>query len=370
MNDIIYLDYSATTPVDKDVLDKYYNDNLKLLGNSNSIHKLGRECNESIERTTGNILLMFGLDNNYEVVYTSGASEANNLAIKGVLQRLEGGRIITTSFEHSSVIAPLGSFQRKGFVVDIVDYDKNGQIDLKKFEELMSDDVRLVTISAVNSEIGILQPLEDIKRIVKKYPNAYLHIDMTQCIGKAKVEFTDIDMFSVSAHKIYGLKGIGALVKRKNIKLESQIQGGKSTTKYRSGTPAHPLIISLGHAIYKSMFHFNENYREVRKIHDYFVNKLKDMKNVKINSNDKCIPHIVNVSFIGYNSKKLVLELEKYNIYISNHSACSSEEEVSTCVYALTGDLSLATSSVRFSLSHLTKVEDIDKVCEVLEKII
>lgn len=370
MNEIIYLDYSATTPVSKEVLDRYYQDNLELIGNANSIHKLGRVCKENILRTSETILSVFGLDNDYEVIYTSGATEANNLAIKGIGEKKQKGRIISTSFEHPSVLAPLGYLQKKGFTIDFVKSDKNGNIDLSDLKRLMDDDVILVSISAVNSEIGIYQPLDEIKKIVKEYPNALLHIDMTQGVGKINTSFEGIDMFTYSAHKIYGLKGIGALIKKKAIKLEKQILGGKSINKDRSGTLAHPLIKSLGYATYYSFLDIEEKIEKVNVLKEYFISKLRNFKNVKINSNDMCIPHIVNVSFLNNLSKDIVLKLEDYNIYISNHSACSSDDELSKGVYALTNDLMLAKSSVRFSLSHLTTKEELDKVIEALEKII
>lgn len=370
MNKMIYLDYSATTPVSKDILDKYYKDNLELIGNSNSIHKLGRDCQEKIVMTTGNILTVFGLSEDYEIVYTSGATEANNLAIKGVVERLQKGRIISTAYEHPSVLAPLGYLQKKGFSVDFVKNESDGKIDLKNLQELMDDDVVLVTIASVNSENGILQPIDEIKKIVHKYPQAILHIDMTQCVGKVNIDFSDIDMFSYSAHKIYGLKGIGALVKKKSIKLETQILGGSSYSKYRSGTPVHPLIISLGYATYNSILNIEEKYQKVEELHNYFISKLKTLKNVVINSNNNCIPHIINVSFLTKDSKELVLELEKHNIYISNHSACSSDNEMSKVIYMLTNDEKRAKSSVRFSLSHLTTKEELDEVVKVLENIL
>lgn len=370
MNKNIYLDYSASTPVNKEILDKFYQDNLEFVGNSNSVHSLGRICKEKIDLTTKTILETFDLSDDYEIVYTSGATEANNLAIKGLCEKKATGRIVSTSFEHSSVIAPLGYLQKKGFIVDFVKCDKNGQVDLNDLDNLMNDDVVLVSIASVNSEIGILQPIEEIKKIVNKYPKAILHIDMTQCVGKCNIDYNNIDMFSYSAHKIYGLKGIGALVKKKSIKLSCQIQGGSSTTKYRSGTPMHPLIMSLGYATYFSMLDIDSKYKKVKEMKEYFVSKIEKFNNVIINSNDKCIPHIVNVSFLGKKSKDLVLMLEKYNIYISNHSACSSNEEMSKGVYTLTKNEELARSSVRFSISYMTSKEELDNVIKILERIL
>ena len=375
MSRVIYLDYSATTPVNEEVLNDFIEDN-KIIGNANSIHLLGRKCKDEINKASNDILKLLGLsEDEYEVIYTSGSTEANNLAIKGLLAKKSNGHIITTSLEHSSVVAPLSTIQRKGFSVEFAKNNENGLIDLLELEKSITDETVLVSIAAVSSEIGILQPIEEINQLINRKkrdnPNLIFHIDATQAIGKTKLKLDGIDMISFSGHKIYGLKGIGALIKKKEVSIYGEIQGGKSTTKYRSGTPCHPLIMSLRNSLKIALTNLDCKINYVNQINQYLKNEIsKVSKDIVINSNDYCIPHILNMSVIGYNSIDLVIELEKYNIYISNHSACSSEKNISLAVYALTNDEERAKSSIRISLSHLTTIAEIDELIKKIKELV
>ena len=372
---MIYLDYSATTPINEKVLQNFLHDN-RITGNANSPHLLGRQCYDEIEKASTDIKSLLGLNDDYEVIYTSGSSEANNLAIKGLLAKHESGHIITTSFEHSSIIAPISSLQKEGFKVDFVRTNKYGMVDLENLESLITEETFLITIASVNSELGICEPIEEIKKIVKKYPQVTFHVDMTQSIGKIKLNLDDIDMMSFSGHKIYGIKGIGALIKKKDIVLKSQIQGGKSTTKYRSGTPCHPLIMSLRNALVLALENENQKYDHVKEMKELLLKEIKEVNEINqkdliiVNSSEFSIPHIVNMSIMGKNSIDVVLELEKSNIFISNHSACSSEKSLSLAVYSLTKDEERAKSSIRISLSYLTKPKEIKTFIEKLKEII
>ncbi len=367
---MLYLDYSATTPVDKKVLDYYKKISLEYIGNPNSLHKLGKKANAFIEKCSKGILELLNVDD-MEVIYTSCASESNNLVIKGVANKFKnkGKHIITTSFEHPSITAALGYLQKQGFVIDIVKSDKNGLVDLKDLTRLITNETILVSIGSVNSEIGILQPLDKIKEIVKKYPNCSFHSDMTQSIGKVHLNLEGIDFISFSGHKFYGPKGIGVLLKRKDIRIDPLIHGGKSTTSYRSGTPALPLIGAIYMALKLALKDKEEKYLHVKNINEYICKKLKNDKNIKINSNKYCIPHILNLSVLSKKGIETVKALEKEEIYISNHTACSSEEDESMGIYSLTKSHELAKSSVRISLSYLTSYKDADKLVEALRKL-
>ena len=246
---MIYLDYSATTPVNKEVLDTFVKVSTDFIGNPNSLHKLGLESKKIIDASTNQIKKILNVD--HEVIYTSGASESNNTVIKGIAMRYQnrGKHIITTKFEHSSIIAPLNYLQKQGFKVDFVNTLPNGLVDLDDLKRLITDDTILVTIGAVASEIGIRQPIEEIALLMKDYPNTFFHVDATQAIGKVSINLKDVDLVSFAAHKFYGLKGIGILLKKPNIDFEPLIHGGKSTTKYRSGTPAVALIASVAKAL-------------------------------------------------------------------------------------------------------------------------
>jgi cysteine desulfurase len=369
---MIYLDYSATTPVDNDVLNAFCEASRSLVGNANSLHELGIKCQSRILQDSKDILKNLGLDDKqYEIIYTSGASEANNLAIKGYLERFSSDKhIITTNFEHPSVTAPIGYLQNKGYQIDFVKTNKKGLVDLVDLEKLITDKTILVSIVSVNSEIGIKQPISEIAMLLKKYPQIVFHSDITQSIGKAQEVCANIDMMSFSAHKFYGVKGVGALIKKKEIKLIPQIHGGTSTSKYRSGTPFHPLIYSMAYALQLATVNFDNRYQKTKTTNDYLVKELSRIPQVRINSNEYAIPHIVNFSIIGKNSIEIVEYMSKKGIYISNHTACSSKQQMSLAVYNLTEDKGLALSSVRVSLSHLTTFADIDALINAIKEMV
>lgn len=356
---MIYLDYSATTPINKDVLESFNRASLNFIGNPNSLHKLGVDAKHLIDSATSQIASIMGVKEE-EIIYTSGSSESNNMAIKGITSKYQnrGKHIITTKLEHSSVIAPVNYLQNNGFEVDFVDLDENGLVDLKHLKSLLRDDTILVSISAVNSEVGILQPIEEIGKLLKNYPKCFFHVDMTQSVGKVQLSLDNIDLASFSAHKFYGPKGIGVLIKKDYVSLEPLIHGGKSTTKFRSGTPALPLIVALAKALRLAVDGINEKYNYIKKLNQQLRDNLKDYPDLYINSNDYSIPHILNVSIIGVKPETMLHALEEKDIYISTQSACSSGG-TSTAVMSVTHDEQKAKSSIRVSLSSLTTSDEI-----------
>ena len=356
---MVYLDYSATTPVNEEVLESFTKASLTYPGNPNSLHKLGSECNKLINEATDRIKKILNTD--MEVIYTSGASESNNTVIKGIISKYKnrGKHIITSPFEHSSIISPLNYLTDLGYTVDIVKTDNKGLVDLDDLKKLINDDTILVTISSVNSEIGINEPIEEIAKIVSNYPKCFFHTDMTQSIGKVKVNLDNIDFVSFTAHKFFGLKGIGVLLKKSNIVIDPLIHGGKSTTIYRSGTPCMPLIVSLSKALRLAYQDIDNKIKHIEYLNNYLKDNLSKYKNVHINSNDKCIPHILNFSVVGVKPETMLHALERYDIYISTQSACS-KGDISKSVYALTNNMEIAKSSLRISISHITTKEEID----------
>ncbi len=359
---MIYLDYSATTPVNPDVLDSFNRACLDFIGNPNSLHRLGVEADHLLNQATNQIANLLNVKPT-EIIYTSGSTESNNLIIKGIAEKYKnrGNHIITTPFEHASVYGPLNYLQQRGFEVDIVSIDENGQIDIEELKSLIKDTTILVSIIAVNSELGIKEPINEIGKILKDYPKCFFHVDMTQSIGKIDLDLTNIDLATFSPHKFYGLKGISVLVKKENIQLEPLIHGGKSTTIYRSGTPVLPLIVSCAKALRLAYENLENNYYYISNLNDYFVEQLKKIEGVVINSNDYSIPHIINISVPNIKPDTLLYALEEYDIFISTQSACSSGNASSKAVYALTKDEKLASSSLRICLSHLTSKEEIDE---------
>lgn len=366
---MVYLDYSATTPVNDEVLDSYVKVTKKFIGNPNSLHKLGNDSLKLINEATDQIKTILHA-NDYDVIYTSGASESNNLAIKGIALKYQnrGKHIITTNFEHSSIYGPFSYLQSQGFEVDIVESNENGIIDINHLKALIRDDTILVSIASVNSETGLLQPVNEIGKMIKDYPKCYFHVDMTQSIGKVDLKFDNIDLISCSSHKFYGMKGFGILFKKENIALEPLIHGGKSTTIYRSGTPALPLIVATSKALRLAYTDFNKKYEHVKQINNYLKEKLCKYENVVINSNDKCIPYILNISVLNIKPETMLHALEEYEIYISTQSACSSNTSRSRAVYALTHDEKAAEHSIRISLSYLTTIADIKYFIDCFDK--
>lgn len=365
---MIYLDYSATTPVDKRVLNTFNKVCLEYPGNSNSLHKLGMEAKELEDYATKKIEELLKLKN-AEIIYTSGASESNNQVLKGVCSRYQnrGKHIITTYLEHSSILSTVNYLSSQGFIIDYVKIKDDGQVDLDHLKQLLTTDTIIVSICAVDSELGIRQPLEEISNIIKEYPKCFFHVDCTQALGKIPINFDLMDFASASAHKIYGMKGIGLLIKKKNIVIDNLIHGGKSTTTYRSGTPALPLIVSTMKALDLIIPNINQNYIQVEKLQRKILNHLKQYPEISINSTKYSIPYTINISLKGIKPETFVHAMDEYDIYISTKSACSSANTMSDSVYAVTKDREKAMRSIRISLSYLTTEEEIEKFLQAFD---
>lgn len=363
---MIYLDYSATTPVDKRVLNTFNKVCLEYPGNSNSLHKLGVESKELEDYATARIEQVLNLKDS-EIIYTSGASESNNQVIKGVCSKYQsrGRHIITTLLEHSSILSTINYLANQGFTVDYVKIKEDGQVDIEHLKQLLTNDTILVSICAVDSELGIRQPLEAISNLIKEYPKCFFHVDCTQALGKIPLDFSKMDFASASAHKIYGMKGIGLLIKKKNIVIDNLIHGGKSSTTYRSGTPALPLIVSTMKALDLIIPNIEKNYKKVEKLQQKILNQLKEYQDVSINSTKYSIGYTINVSLKNIKPETFVHAMDEYNIYISTKSACSNTKTMSDAVYAVTKDREKAQRSIRISLSYLTKEEEIDEFLKV-----
>ena len=365
---MIYLDYAANCPVDKKVLEDFNLNSILYYANPNSTHKLGLEAKEKIDEATSYIANVFKCKNE-NVIYTSGSSESNNLVIKGFAAKYKNAHIITTSIEHSSIIAPVNYLLNKGVSVDILEVNDEGKIDIEELENLIDDRTTLVSITSVESETGIIMDIEKIGEILKKYDNCFFHTDATQSIGKLDTNFENVDLITFSPHKFYGINGIGVLIKKDNVKLEPLILGGKSTTIYRSGTPALPLILSIKKALEISLSNMKDNNKYLKELNEYIKENLQKYDNVVINSKGKCIYNTINFSVRGVSSDIFSKKLEEKEIYISTKSACSSKNNVSKVVYALTKDEELSKSTLRVSISHLTTKQELIKFFEVFDEI-
>ena len=365
---MIYLDYSATTPVNDEVLDTFCKVSKNFVGNPNSLHKLGVEAKELIDASTRQIEDILKLHDK-EVIYTSGASEANNTAIMGVVKKYpnRGHHIITTRLEHSSIIAPISALQNEGYEVSFVDLDENGLVTIENLKKLIRDDTVLVSIGCVNSELGIIQDIDRLGKFLKDYPKLIFHSDITQAIGKIKLNLDNVDLASFSAQKFYGLKGVGCLIKNKNIKIEPLIYGGKSTTVYRSGTPAVALIASLAKALRLVYEDFDNRYNYVKSLNSYLREELSKIDGVHINSSLESSPYILNISIKNIKSEVMLHALESEDIYISTQTACSKGGS-SIGVFEITKNEDYALHSLRISLSYLTTKEELNVFLKVFKE--
>lgn len=364
----MYFDYSATTPVSDEVLDTFVKACKRYPGNPNSLHQLGVESKHFLDMATKQIADLLKVKTS-EIIYTSGASESNNTALKGICFKYQnrGKHIITTRLEHSSILEPLDYLKTLGVEIDYVPLLSDGTVDLEALKGMMRDDTILVTIASVSSELGILQPISEIGKIVKQYPKCFFHVDMTQNIGKVPFSLENVDLMSMSAHKIYGIKGIGLLYKKEEIDILPLIHGGKSTTKYRSGTPPLPLCASLAKALRLSLEKQTEHCEKVTQLQQQLLSSLQEIEGITINSTDKSIPHIVNISIKGIKPETLLHALEAHEIYVSTKSACATEVK-SDAVLAVTNDEERAMSSIRISLSYMTTEEEVHTLVQVLKE--
>ena len=367
---MIYLDYSATTPVDEGVLDSYLKVTRDYIGNANSIHTLGIRSKELLIQATNQIADIFNCHPK-ELIFTSGASESNTTAIKGVAFRYAsvGKHIITSKLEHKSVLEVMGYLSKIGYEVSFVNILPNGQIDLKDLENLIRDDTILVSICAVNSETGFKQPLKTIRQVInKKNPKTLFHSDLTQALGKTKFYLSDLDLASFSSHKIYSPKGIGILYKKRDLQIDTLIYGTTENCPFRGGTPALPLVVAFSKAIRLMNDNFDKNVKKCEKLKSELLKGLSKYP-IQINSNDLCVPQIVNFSLLKIKSETFVHALEKYEVYVSTTTACSSLEESVVLKTISNGNKDVSTTSIRVSLSHLTSMDDIHEFLNIFDRV-
>ncbi len=364
-----YFDYAANTPVDKEVMEYYIEQSNRYIANPNSSHLLGREANARLSEITEHIAAMLGVKPT-ELIYTSGASEANNLAIKGLVQAYKhnGKHIISTCLEHSSVSGALTYLQTLGYEIDLVDITREGLVDLDHLKELLRQDTVLVSICTVDSELGVEQPIKQIGELLKDYPNCYFHTDATQAIGKIPVFFEHVDLLTFTPHKFFGMNGCGILFRREAVVLEPLIHGGTSTTIYRSGTPALALAASTEKALELALAALEERYQYVTQLNQELKTELAKFKKIRFNSTNHSIPHILNVSVQGIKAVAFQKALEEEGICVSIKSACSVLLSPSRPVYAVTRDKKNAMCSWRISISHLTTAEDIREFLQAFSR--
>ncbi len=365
----IYMDYSATTPVDPRVAEKMCQC-LTLEGNfgnpASRSHLYGWQADEAVELARKQVAELIGADPK-EIVWTSGATESDNLAIKGAAHfyKKKGRHIITCKTEHKAVLDTCRQLEREGFEVTYLDPEPNGLIDLRKLDAAIRDDTILVSIMHVNNEIGVIQDIAEIGEITRARKILF-HVDAAQSPGKAPMDMArmKVDLLSLSAHKAYGPKGIGALyVRRKpRVRIEAQMHGGGHERGMRSGTLATHQIVGMGEAFRIAGEEMEKDSAHIRALRDRLWDGIKDMEEVYLNGDlERRIPGNLNVSFNFVEGESLIMALK--DMAVSSGSACTSASlEPSYVLRALGREDELAHSSIRFTIGRFTTAEEIDYI--------
>ncbi|MDM5299096.1 cysteine desulfurase family protein [Bacillus pumilus] len=355
---MIYLDNSATTKPYPEVLHVYQQVSERFFGNPSSLHQLGIDASRLLNETRKQILHCTGFKQ-YEIIFTSGATEANNLAIKGAaLAKMNRGKhIVTTEIEHPSVTESFEQLRTLfGFDISYIPVNEQGHIDMTHLKEILRPDTVLVSIMHVNNETGAIQPIEAAAAIIREYAkNALFHVDAVQGLGKVTMnQQTDIDLLTMSGHKIHGLKGTGALFLKKGTVLAPLITGGGQEFGLRSGTENPAGAVSLAKAVKQSFEHLEQHHHEMLAMKTELQKQLVDIEGVVMNTPLKqSAPHIVNISVPGIQIEVLLHMLEEKGIFVSTTSACSAKKkEPSRVLLAMGKSEEVAKSSLRISLTY------------------
>ena len=368
----IYLDYSATTPIDPRVAEKMIPYLTEHFGNPASrSHAFGWTAEKAVENARAEVAKLVNADPR-EIVWTSGATESNNLAIKGAANFYsgKGKHIITVQTEHKAVIDPVRELERQGFEATFLAPEPNGLVDIEKFKAAIRPDTVLASVMLVNNEIGVIQDIETIGNICREH-GIIFHVDAAQATGKVAIDLEKlpVDLMSFSAHKTYGPKGIGALyVRRKpRIRLEAQIHGGGQERGFRSGTLATHQIVGMGEAFRLAREEMELENARVRRLRDILLTGLQDIEEVYVNGDLKQrVPHNLNISFNFVEGESLIMAVK--DIAVSSGSACTSASlEPSYVLRALGRSDELAHSSIRFSIGRFTTEEDIDYTIQLMK---
>ena len=364
---LIYLDNAATTIPNREVVSLYNDIEMNHFGNSGSIHKLGVDSLSLLNKARESILNSFGVKG-YKVYLTSSSTEANNLAIKGYARKYSsrGKHLITSNIEHPSVLECFRQLENEGFEVTYLKVNSNGIIEPAELEKAIRKDTILVSIMGTNNEIGSINLVKELSNVVHKHPKIAFHVDTTQDVGKTNLNYSDIDMFVVSSHKIHGLKGSGALIAKSTISFEPVISGGGQEEGNRSGTVSVALACTLAKAVKLSF-----PIKNIQEKHAFLLENLKKIPGISVNSPFEGSPYIVNFSLTEKKASVVVEALSNKGIYVSSVSACHSKgEPFSYVVKALGKDDKLAHNTIRVSLSRDTTTEELENFLKELNSIL
>ncbi len=373
----IYLDYASTTPVDPRVASKmmeFLTPDGEFGNPASRSHRYGWKADEAVEEARSHVANLVNCDPR-EIVWTSGATEADNLAVKGVARfyKSRGNHIITSKIEHKAVLDPCRQLEREGFEVTYLEPNDKGIISPNDVKAAIKDSTILVSLMHINNELGTLNDLNAIGKITRK-AGAFFHVDAAQSTGKVDIDLTTmpIDLMSFSAHKTYGPKGIGALfVRRKpRVRIEALIHGGGHERGMRSGTLAPHQIVGMGEAFRIAKEEMNNDYKKVKRFHEKFLREAMKIEHAYINGDiEHKVPNILNISFNFVEGESLIMGLK--DVAVSSGSACTSASlEPSYVLRALGRKDELAHSSIRFSFGRFTKEEDINTTLSILHDVV
>ncbi len=373
----VYLDNSATTRCSESVREAVVRAMLEDYGNPSSLHKKGGEAEQCIKTAKERICKILKADEN-EMIFTSGGTESNNLAIIGtaMANKRSGMHLVTSKIEHASVKGAMQYLEEQGFRVTYLSTDSYGCVDLEELEKAVCEETILVSIMHVNNEIGTVQPIREIAQIAKKKnPGVFVHTDSVQGFGKLPVvpKRMGVDLLSVSGHKIHGPKGVGFLYIKDKVKIRPIIFGGGQQRDLRSGTENVPGIAGLGQAAFEAYEHFDEKIEHMFELREYFIEQLSGIERVSINGypDERNAPHIVSASFDGVRSQVLLNALEKSQIYVSSGSACASNKKTASATLEAIGiSKAQAEGTIRFSFSADTTKEQLEFCMQELKTLL
>jgi cysteine desulfurase len=366
---MIYLDYAADTPICEPVLSAFLSAAREYGANPNSGHALGLLAKRRLDEATEHIAGMLGAQQE-EIIITSGATEANNLAILGAAHAYQsrGRHLITSPMEHASVTGPMTALKSEGFELDFVKVKPDGQVDTAHLKSLLRSDTILVSLCSVDSEAGVIQPLDAVREVLAGFPNCRLHVDATQAVGKLPVKLDCADLITLSPHKFYGITGSGALIARGGIRLTPLWHGGSGATPYRSGTPALALAVAMETALKEALKHLCARLEIVCGLNGKLRQALGNLPFVTLNSPESASPYILNFSVANIRARELIALLSERGICVSSKSACCAPAAPSHPVMAMTNDRRRSLNTVRVSLSHLTTQDEIGTFLRELQK--
>ncbi|MDU3988781.1 MAG: cysteine desulfurase family protein [Staphylococcus sp.] len=361
---MIYLDNAATTKPNQAVLDSFLKVSEKAYYNANSPHQMGLQSEKILLQAKSRVKEMLNLNKNADIIFTSGATESNNIALKGIALRKKqfANVIITSVLEHPSVLEVMRYLETQGFILKYVNVTPNGQIDINHLEQLMTDNVGLVTCMYVNNVMGQIQPIKEIGSLLKQYPKAHFHVDGVQALGKIPMQLENVNSVSFSGHKFNGLKGQGILIIKKKKKIEPTVFGGGQEYGIRSGTVNLAMNVSLVKAMEIAIQNLNELNHRLSRYNKVIRESLSQYKGVYINSPENSAPHILNIAFPGVKGEVLVNAFSKLDIMVSTTSACSSKrEKLNEVLLAMDIEDNRIEGSVRLSMGETTTEKDIEQ---------